>query len=237
MLVIAHRGYSSKFPENTLRAFDEGMKAGADGFECDLRMTSDGHIVVFHDDDLKRLCGVKGRIETSLLEDIKKLKVKGTESIPRLEEVLTQFHGTRMNLEIKESTRPEVIVEGVMRVLGKIRPTGNILFSSFDKGVLESLHKMDENRKLGSLGILVETAEIADLPKSLERWSPQTWNVPRQILDKPWEQRWRDIAIPPLWIWTLDEPHDWSAASASKLPVEAIITNKPEALRAYLANS
>ncbi len=234
MLVIAHRGYSSEFPENTLLAFEEAIRAGADGFECDLRLTSDGEVVVFHDDDLKRLCGVDGTVERSLWSDLKNLKVKGQEPIPRFEELLSGFHSSRMNLEIKPSHRPEVVVEQIIRVLGKNRPSGSILFSSFDPTILDALHSMDSRRKLGGLGVLVETPAIGDLPKSLTRWEPQTWNVPRQILDKPWKKRWEGMHIPPLWIWTLDEPHHWTQVQKSSLPFEAIITNKPAALRNFL---
>ena len=70
-LAIAHRGFSSDYPENTSLAFRKAIEAGADGFECDLRLTADGHVVVFHDDDLKRLCGRDGCIEKMNWADIR----------------------------------------------------------------------------------------------------------------------------------------------------------------------
>ena len=66
-LIIGHRGAKGLAPENTLPAFRAGIDAGADGVEFDVQRTVDGHLVVFHDDDLKRLAGVDGRIVKSTL--------------------------------------------------------------------------------------------------------------------------------------------------------------------------
>ncbi len=237
ILNIAHRGYSAKYPENTLRAFDEGMRAGADGFECDLRLSADGHVVVFHDDDLKRLCGVKGSIEQMTLKEIQSLKVFSQEAIPTLEELLQNFHTTRINLEIKKSNRDAVVVEQVLRILTKQRPRGAILLSSFSLEVMQALSVMDAKRTLGDHGMLVSTSHIADLPRISQKLSCDTWNVPRQILSAPWSKRWKDIGIPPLWIWTLDEPDQWKSVMDSSLPFQAIITNKPRALADYLTKT
>src|SRR5258708_5687829 len=110
-LNIAHRGFSSEYPENTLLAFSKGLAAGADGFECDLRLTSDGRIVVFHDDTLDRLCGEKGNIESKTFSEVQQLRVKGAEKIPSLEDLLANFLTTTINLEIKPSARDAVVVE------------------------------------------------------------------------------------------------------------------------------
>lgn len=234
ILNIGHRGFSSKYPENTMLAFEEAFKAGADGVECDLRLSADGHVVIFHDDDLKRLCGRSGSIEQMTLSEIKKLKIKNSEKIPTLEDFLHSFHTSILNLEIKKSTRNVVVTESVLRILTKVRPEGRLLISSFDPEVLESLHLMDEKRRIAELGILVETPHLARLPEASKRLSAQTWNVPKQILNSPWADRWKGQNIRPLWIWTVDEPHQWEEVCNSKLPFEAIITNKPDALKSFL---
>lgn len=234
ILNIAHRGFSGRYAENTMRAFDEGMRAGADGFECDLRLTSDGFLVVFHDDDLKRLCGRSGSIETMTLKEVQTLKVFEKEPIPTLDELLTTFHTTTINLEIKHSTRDAVVVEHILRALTKIRPQGRILISSFSIEALKALNIMDHKRSLGGLGILVESKNLEKLPTLSEDLSPQTWNVPKQILSGPWSKRWKDKKIPPLWTWTLDEPDQWNQVLRSPLPFEAIITNQPEACKKFL---
>src|SRR4051794_2489822 len=60
---FAHRGlHGSDVPENSLAAFESAVALGA-GIECDVRLTSDGSAVVFHDADLARMCGVSLEIE------------------------------------------------------------------------------------------------------------------------------------------------------------------------------
>lgn len=237
ILNIAHRGNSSEFPENTLLAFDEALKAGADGFECDLRLTADGKVVVFHDDSLKRLCGVPGSVETSTWRDLQSLKVKGKESIPTLEALLQTFLTSTINLEIKFSARDAVVVEAVLRDLTKVRPQGRILFSSFSPEVLNCLSVMDPERKLGELGVLVESKNLKRLPETLPAWHPNTWNTPVEALQKHWIEDWKDLEIPSLWIWTLDDIQEWKAVLQSPLPFGAIITNRPKALSAFLEAS
>jgi len=243
MLNIAHRGFSSRFPENSLLAFEEGLKAGADGFECDLRMTADSRIVVFHDDDLRRLCNSAGSIEEMNWAEIQKLRIKGTEKIPSLEEMLLHFHTTLINLEIKASALrggrdSSVVVEQILRELTKLRPQGRILFSSFSHEILRCLQAMDPKKILGQRGILVDTMHLSDLPKFSKELEADTWNVPRQVLNAPWAERWAKTEVTPtkpLWVWTLDEPDDWAKVLRSTMPFEAIITNKPDALALYLS--
>lgn len=224
------------YPENTMSAFEAGIKAGAHGFECDLRLSSDGEIVIFHDDDLRRLCGQSGSIETLTWKEIQKLRVFGKEKIPHLDEVLENFHPEVINLEIKHSTRDAVVAEAVLRKLTKLRPTARILLSSFSIEVLRALNTMDPHRKLGALGLLVETSGISDLPKISREISADTWNAPRQILGSPWKNRWAHEKIMPLWVWTCDEPDQWKALVESPLPIEAIITNKSDALSQFLSS-
>lgn len=234
-LNIAHRGFSAKYPENTLLAFDEAMRAGADGFECDLRLTSDGHVVVFHDDDLKRLCGRSGSIESMTLKEVAELKIFKREPVPTLQDLLHHFHTTRINLEIKKSNRDDVVVEAVLRTLTKVRPQGDILFSSFSPDVLRALKVMNSKRALGRHGLLVETSRLGDLPEMSLELQTDTWNVPKQILTAPWAKRWAGSKVPPMWIWTVDEPDQWNAVLGSSLPFEAVITNKPDSLKAFLS--
>jgi glycerophosphoryl diester phosphodiesterase len=71
MKIYAHRGYSQKFPEGTKTAYLEAVKAGADGFECDVRLTRDKQIVCFHDRTLRRIVGKAGVISKLSLSELK----------------------------------------------------------------------------------------------------------------------------------------------------------------------
>ena len=129
-LIIAHRGASHLAPENTLTAFRLAKTLGADGFECDVQITRDRHLVVAHDylTDLKT--GVHGNIPDMDFDDLRQLdfgKWKSPEfageKIPTLEEVLEVAQDFRMiHIELKPYfDRDEEIVD---RVIDYIKSTG-----------------------------------------------------------------------------------------------------------------
>jgi glycerophosphoryl diester phosphodiesterase len=71
--VVAHRGASFEKAEHTLGAYVKALDAGAQGLECDVRLTADGHLVCVHDRDLRRTAARKGLVSTSNLEDLEAL--------------------------------------------------------------------------------------------------------------------------------------------------------------------
>ena len=71
--LIAHRGGSTLAPENTFAAFDRAAEIGADAIETDVRLTRDGVVVVFHDDDTARILGEPGTIEARTLSELEEL--------------------------------------------------------------------------------------------------------------------------------------------------------------------
>ena len=99
---FAHRGrhYGAQFPENSLLAFAAALELGA-GIECDLRLTADNRIIVFHDADAWRICASPLRIGQSTLADLGRLRV-GEHPIPTLGSLLTLVAGrVPLLLEIK----------------------------------------------------------------------------------------------------------------------------------------
>jgi glycerophosphoryl diester phosphodiesterase len=71
--VVAHRGASYENAEHTLGAYVKALDAGAEGLECDVRLTADGHLVCVHDRDLRRTAARRGLVSTSNLEDLQAL--------------------------------------------------------------------------------------------------------------------------------------------------------------------
>ncbi len=74
-VVIAHRGNHVNVPENTIAAFEEAIKVGADYVEMDLRTTKDGYLILSHDGTVDRMTNGKGEIRNLTLEEVKKLQV------------------------------------------------------------------------------------------------------------------------------------------------------------------
>lgn len=91
---IAHRGlHTTDVPENSLAAFEKAIERGY-AIEIDIHLTADGELAVFHDDDLKRVCGVDKRVEDCTMAELKEMHLCGTdERIPTLSECLAVVGG------------------------------------------------------------------------------------------------------------------------------------------------
>lgn len=72
-LVFAHRGSSAALPEHTLAAYLRALDEGADGLECDVRLTRDGHLVCVHDRRLDRTSNGRGRVSARTLAELDQL--------------------------------------------------------------------------------------------------------------------------------------------------------------------
>ncbi len=95
-LNLAHRGFSSQYPENTMIAFEQAYQAGADGLELDVQLTRDGEVVIFHDKMIDRMTNGSGTLSDLTLRDIKWVSIDGLmqdglprQKIPTLEEYLS----------------------------------------------------------------------------------------------------------------------------------------------------
>lgn len=103
---VAHRGgIVPGYPENTLAAFRQAAKHGAEVIEVDLRGTKDGEVVIMHDETFDRTTNGKGKVTDYTLAELKKLDAGGGERIPTYEEALQLVAGTgvKLLLDIKES--------------------------------------------------------------------------------------------------------------------------------------
>lgn len=92
---FAHRGYSGKYPENTMLAFKKAVEVGADGIELDVQLTKDNQIVICHDERIDRTTDGKGRIKDLTLNELRQFDASyiyagkyGINPIPMFEEYL-----------------------------------------------------------------------------------------------------------------------------------------------------
>jgi glycerophosphoryl diester phosphodiesterase len=101
---ISHRGYyDDKFPENSKEAFEKAFKFKY-AIELDVRLSKDDIVVVFHDDDLKRMCDVDGLVHDKTLAELQTLKLKGIDTrILTLEQTLKLTSGqVPLIIELKD---------------------------------------------------------------------------------------------------------------------------------------
>ena len=125
--LIAHRGYSSRAPENTFFAFDLALREGFDNFELDAQITKDGQLVVFHDQTVDRVTNGSGEVDSFTLKEIQALdpaaKFDGEgdfygATIPTLDEFLGRYAGRahpHLELKSREAELPEMVAEALKR--------------------------------------------------------------------------------------------------------------------------
>lgn len=112
MLKIGHRGAKAYKPENTLSSFRMALKLGVDMVEFDVRITKDKYPIVVHDRFLARLAKKFSRVNHLTLAEIKELKVKKTESIPTLGEVLEVLDSkVGIDIELKVKGSAQIVVQ------------------------------------------------------------------------------------------------------------------------------
>jgi glycerophosphoryl diester phosphodiesterase len=164
--IIAHRGYSSRAPENTLAAIEAAIAAGADAVEFDLRVSRDGVAVLFHDELLERTSNGTGPLRDVPFIDLAKLDAGSWfgphfagELIPRFADALERLRGRigRIYPEVKHYGR----WEDLDAVVGAVVDAGlfeDTVFISMDWG---ALGRMRDAHLDVNVGYIVEDASRA----------------------------------------------------------------------------
>lgn len=98
-----------------MRAFERTVRLGYTYIETDVHATSDGRLVVFHDDTLDRLTGLSGPVSARPYREIARARVLGTEPIPLLEDVLGAWPDMRFNIDVKEAAAVAPLARALRR--------------------------------------------------------------------------------------------------------------------------
>ncbi|HZY04594.1 MAG TPA: glycerophosphodiester phosphodiesterase [Anaeromyxobacteraceae bacterium] len=235
-LVLGHRGASADAPENTLAAFRLALDQGADGVELDVWRCASGEVVVFHDEDARRLVGSPLRVTRASFSELRALDVgawKGEgfrgERIPRLEEALEVLGTAVANVELK-SVRPPGdprLALAVARILRHGRAAERALVSSFDWTLLAAFRLAAPEV---ATGLLFEARSVwrrlAGPAAALLR--PRALHPERTLVTPERARRWAAAGWP-LVVWTVDDPEE--AARLCALGAAALVTNHPGRMR------
>lgn len=135
---IAHRGLfkeDQSIPENSLAAFARAVEAGY-GIELDVQLSRDGKVVVFHDNDLKRVCGLEQPVNALTFRQLQKLRLCGTEEkIPLFTDVLKLVKGkVPMIVELKAGGKDKLLCGKVRAILEDYQ--GEYCIESFDPRIV-----------------------------------------------------------------------------------------------------
>lgn len=166
--IWAHRGCCTLYPENTLEAFRAAAELdGITGIELDIQLTSDGEMVVFHDENLRRVTHIDRNVRGCTLAEIKNIAIPANDgkycSIPTLEEVLVMMkpycesRGILINIELKTSViRYDGIESKAYEIVRKYGMEQYIVWSSFLAESVDIIKKIDRDAKTAVLAMSIE---------------------------------------------------------------------------------
>lgn len=240
---IAHRGGMRFAPEHTLPAYQHALDVGADVLELDLHSTSDGVIVVLHDDTLEGTTDGEGLVKRMTLEELKELdagydfRVGGEHTyrgqgltIPTLAEVLEAFPNECYTVEIKQ-TEPWIVDE-VLAVFDEYGAAERSIFASFDDRVADAIRD-DRPELLTGMGAAAMALFVSATDSQAEGYETpaQAMQAPWEYVDAPLVERSHRVGLL-VHPWTVNNEDDMRDLVA--MGVDGIITDDPELLNEVL---
>jgi glycerophosphoryl diester phosphodiesterase len=228
MLIYAHRGASIDFTEGSKAAYLGALAQGADGFECDVRLTKDKQIICYHDSDTKRLSNIDLKIAKSSYEELK-AKVDPY----RLDELLDLAISNKKDLviEFKHPVPTGSMIEKLVHKLLINRNTeiknSGIQISLISFSYLATLRNIKSGYQAGYLVktsnlIKINPAPLIALNINIVRQNPKV------IADQ--HKKGKKV-----FVWTVNEASD--LLLCAKEGVDAVITDKPAQARMLLGYS
>ena len=222
MKIYAHRGSSVAHPELTMAAYKAAIDDGADGFECDVRLTKDNQLVLWHDADMKRVAGNDAQIADSTFNEIKSHYPQAI----TLEEllVLARDHKKELAIETKHPVPTGSAVEKkVMQLLAQEKAVADIHVMSFSWLALENVRKIDPTQS--TVALLHDTFSFA-----MRRFTSAQSIGPgiSALRKRPHLQD--DLRN--LFVWTVDDADDMRFCADNG--VDVLITNTPSYARSVL---
>ena len=159
MLILGHRGYSDRFPENTMLAFEKAIEHGFDGIETDVHLSKDGQLVLCHDEKINRTSNGRGYIKDYTYKQLMQFDFGYKSSypgqkIPLLKQLLALCQGKKIiiNIEVKTNkiAYPQ-IEQKVYQLVKEMEMLNQVVFSSFYLPSLYHLRQLDQSLYLGYL--------------------------------------------------------------------------------------
>ncbi|MGD8495206.1 MAG: glycerophosphodiester phosphodiesterase family protein [Gemmatimonadales bacterium] len=230
--VIAHRGAAAEAPENSVEAFDLGMRLGADAIELDVRRSADGVLWVIHDETLDRTTDGSGLIAGLARSEIAAARMSTGARIPELSDVLARFPGVEITIDVKDPGAAGQVVE-LVRDLDRVPET--ILY--VEEGTDGAAFRDYAGRRATSTAQALRLALAPDwLAEAAPREIPEVVHTPLALRDVPivtqaFVERVRSSGRS-IQVWTVDDPG--TAGRLAAWGVDGIITNDVRRLRARL---
>lgn len=170
-IILAHRGGSDEAVENSFAAFRRLRDLGFRYIETDVQVTSDGEVVVIHDDTLDRCYGQPGKVSDYTWEEIQEFRNEADEVMPRLVDVLTEMPDMYFNIDAKS----EEVVGPLLDALEETGASERVMVASFSEKRLEKVRAQADPSLSTSLGV---SAIVRLLLASETVSNAESWHVP-----------------------------------------------------------
>lgn len=232
-LFVAHRGASYLAPQNSLSSIKLAWELGADAAECDVMLSSDNQVVVFHDKNTNKLTGESHVVADTPWETLHKLRIKPVETnlpqyegarIPLLQDLLETIPQDRM-LVIEIKTGPEIL-PFLKGVVDRYWTSGKIAFISFDFDAIRQAKAIYRDVPCYYLA-----AFKSDAKKHIDlavQNNLDGLNLRHSIIDQNLSEAIREAGLD-LWCWTVNDPATaWKMKNSG---VSAVTTDRPKWLK------
>lgn len=209
---VAHRGYSTEAPENTLAAYRLAKKKGFNCVECDVSFTSDGRAVLLHDSTVDRTSNGTGNIKEMTFDEVRALDFGSWKSaayegeqIPTFEEfiLLCKRLGLHPYIELKDGT--EAQIKGLVNTVKRYGMKGKVTWISFVADFLWWVQSVDPKARLG---LVVSTVNLEAINKVRDKMQTGQNEV---FIDCAVDNATADAVLLcadediPLEVWTVDD--------------------------------
>jgi len=222
MKIYAHRGSSIEHPELTMAAYKAAIDDGADGFECDVRITKDNQLVLWHDADMNRVAGNSARIADSTFNEIKRHYPQAI----TLDELLILARDNKKELAI-ETKHPvptgSAVEKKVMELIAQEKPVADIHIMSFSWLALENVRRIDPTQS--TVALLHDRYSFA-----MRRFTSANAIGPGITAFRKKPHLNQDPRK--LFVWTVDDADDMRFCAGNG--VDVLITNTPSYARSVL---
>ena len=235
MLIIAHRGASQFLPDNTILSFDQAIAEKADMIECDVRQTSDGRLVLFHDKYIYNRPGQFDQFGASRMvshfsyDELASYGIYNGFSVLTFEEMLERYAGRiDLNIEIKDSGFEREVVN----LVKQYGISGSVVLSSFMPWVMRKINSLDSSLKTGWIVGREQAFKVNHLGRMLlgrifKATGASSAHLHYEMVIPEIIELFHERDIP-VYTWTVNSEEQMKYLI--KLGVDGIITNKPGVL-------
>lgn len=215
--IIAHRGDTTRAPENTPLAFEMAINGGADSIEFDLQLSADGVPIIFHDQTLDRTTGSPEKIREKTWQDLQQIEISSrfypslkSQKIPSLEASLTLLKKVKKFLYFDVKVYEEWStkdIENLAEILDKYQLQSQGIITSFNQQFIDKIKAITPEFQQGSIVGKKEDylEQLEKAVKTGNRFLSSEYHI---LLENPELIRRSQEQGIDLVVWTVDDPED-----------------------------